>query len=287
MNTKLPPSPRRSVSRYFLVLFGLCLPVWVLGGWLDVELFPGFKLFQLGLAMPAIAALVLIARDEGWAGLFALLKRTGDVRSIRPRKWFLPMLVMYPSFGFINYWILRLAGTEIPPPTFSLAGFLGYCTVFFLTYGEELGLTGYAIDPLQERHSALTTGIILGLVWAGYHIPGFVISGYYTAGWIAAHSVFIVATRVLLVWIYNNSGKSLFAMALSHWTLGLFWSLWPQDNLQKATPFYVPQITAAVAIVYVLVVVYLWGPQTLARYRFGSRNPSNRYWRWLRQRSAR
>ena len=80
--------------------------------------------------------------------------------------------------------------------------------------------------------------------------------------------VYTVATRVLFVWIYNNSGKSLFSMALCHWTFGLFWSLWPQDNLQKTVPFYRPQITALSAVLYVLIVVYLWGPKTLARFRF-------------------
>jgi len=77
-----------------------------------------------------------------------------------------------------------------------------------------------------------------------------------------------LATRVLFVWIYNNSGKSLFSMALCHWTFGLFWSFWPQDNLQKAVPFYRPHITAAAAVVYVIIVVFLWGPETLARFRF-------------------
>jgi len=258
----------RSVSRYLLLLFGLCLPVWVLGALFDVELFPGFKLFQAGLAMPATAALILTARERGWAGIAALLRRTVDVGQIKPRIWFLPILAVYPSLGLINYGVLRLTGTDIPPPTFSLVGFVGYGTVFFMTFAEELGLTGYAIDPLQERHGALATGLILGLVWAGYHVPGFVISGYYTAGWIAWHAVYTVATRVLFVWIYNNAGKSLFSMALCHWTFGLFWSFWPQDNLQKAVPFYAPQITATAAVGYVLVVVWLWGPQTLARYRF-------------------
>jgi len=63
-------------------------------------------------------------------------------------------------------------------------------------------------------------------------------------------------------------GSSLFSMALFHWTFGLFWSLWPQDNLQKAVPFYRPQIAAVTALLYVLVVVYMWGPQTLTRFRF-------------------
>ncbi len=256
------------MARYVLLLFGLCLPVWVFGAIFDVQLFPGFKLFQAGLTMPMIAALLLTCREQGRAGLVALLKRTYDVGKIKPRIWFLPILFIYPSLGFINYALLRLTGTAIPPPTFSLGGFLGYCTVFFMTFGEELGLTGYAIDPLQERHGALTTGLLLGLVWAGYHIPGFIISGYYAPGWIFWHAIYTVVTRVLFVWIYNNAGKSLFSMALCHWTFGLFWSLWPQDNLQKAVPFYKPQITAAASILYVLVVVYLWGGKTLARFRF-------------------
>jgi len=259
----------RSPSRYFLLLFGLCVPVWVVGAKFDIQLFPGFKLFQAGLAMPIIAALLLTNREQGWAGIAALLRRTYDVGKIEPRIWFLPMLLVFPSFGFINYEILRLLGTDIPPPTFSLVGFLGYCTVFLMTYAEELGLSGYALDPLQKRYGALTTGILLGLVWAGYHVPGFVISGCYSAPWIFWHASYTVACRVLFVWIYNNSGKSLFSMALCHWAFGIFWSLWPQDNLQTAVPFYQPQITALAAFGYVAVVVFLWGPKTLARFRFG------------------
>lgn len=258
----------RSPRRFFLVLLGLCIPIWVIGAVVDVQLFPGFKLFQAGLAMPMFASLILTYRERGWPGTVRLLRRTYDVASIRPRKWLVPMLCVFPSLGLINYLILRQAGVDIPPATFSLTGLLGYSTVFFMTYAEELGLTGYALDPLQARHGALVAGLILGIAWAGYHIPGFVISGYYSAMWILWHATYTIACRVLFVWIYNNSGKSLFSMALCHWTFGLFWSLWPQDNLQRAVPFYRPEITAAAAILYVLIVVHFWGPTTLARFRF-------------------
>src|SRR5512138_1079243 len=62
-------SDGRSLFRYFLLLFGLCLPVWVVGPIFDIQLFPGFKLFQAGLAMPMIAALLLTHREHGRAGL--------------------------------------------------------------------------------------------------------------------------------------------------------------------------------------------------------------------------
>jgi membrane protease YdiL (CAAX protease family) len=215
-------SDGRSWFRFVLLLFGLCIPFWVLGAAYDIQLFPGFKLFQAGLAMPMFASLLLTYYERGWAGTAALLRRTYDVSRISPRTWFLPILVVFPSFGLINYLILRLAGADIPSPTFSLVTFLGYCTVFFMTFAEELGLSGYALDPMQGQHTALTTGLILGLVWAGYHIPGFLISGYYSAEWIGWHAAYTVTSRVLFVWIYNNSGRSLFSMALCHWTFGLF-----------------------------------------------------------------
>jgi len=271
MSMEAQPSSCRSVTRYFLLLFGLCIPFWVIGAIYDIEVFPGFKLFQAGLAMPMIAALILTYHEQGLAGIAALLRRTYDVRTIKPKTWWLPILFLFPGVDFINYWILRHGGADIPSPVFSLIGFLGYSTVFLMTYGEELGLTGYAIGPMQERYSALVSGLLLGLVWAGYHVPGFLISGYYSTEWIVWHVIYIVASRVLLVWIYNNSGRSLFSMAMCHWTFGIFWSLWPQDNLQKAVPFYRPQITAGVAIVCVLTVVSLWGPGTLARFRFARR----------------
>src|SRR5512143_1414962 len=124
-------SDGRSVFRFVLLLFELCVPVWVLGALFDIELFPGFKLFQAGLAMPMVASLILTYEERRWPGIAALLRRTGDVAGIKPRIWFLPILFVFPSLGLINYWIVRQSGADIPSPTFSLIGFLGYCTVFF------------------------------------------------------------------------------------------------------------------------------------------------------------
>jgi membrane protease YdiL (CAAX protease family) len=274
MNTNVLKN--RSLRNYFLLLFGLSIPLWVIGAVFRVEIFPGFYLFQLPLAMPAVAAIILLYKESGKDGLAALFKRTYDVRKIKPKIWYLPILLIYPSYGFLNYWILRLSGTSIPAPQFSLVIFLGYSTMFFFAMGEELGMTGYALDPMQQRYSALQSGLLLGLVWAGYHIPAFIISGYYTYEWIFWHALYTIAGRVLFVWIYNNSGKSMFSMALFHATFGLFWILWPAtDNVQKALPYYDPRIAAVLAISYVAIVTFLWGSKTLAQYRFARSGKSH------------
>jgi membrane protease YdiL (CAAX protease family) len=259
----------RSLPHFILLLFGFSIPMWIVGAAYDVQLFPGFKLFQLPLAMPAVAALILTFRERGRDGVAALLKRCLDFQKIGPKVWLLASFFIYPSIGFLDVLIQRMMGIPIPPPHFSVISLLGYSGVFFLTFGEELGLTGYAIDPLQERRSALMSGVLVGLMWAGYHIPGFIISGYYTYEWILWHALYTIAGRVLFVWVYNNSGKSLLSMALLHSTFGVFWILWPQTgNLQKAPPEYNPRIAALIAMSYVAIVTVLWGYKTMARFRF-------------------
>lgn len=261
-------SKSRSLPTFILLLFGLSIPFWVIGAKYNVQIFPGFNLFQLPLTMPAVAALILFYKKSGKDGVVALLKRTYDLRNIKPKIWYLPILLIYPSISFLDYWILRLSGASIPAPQFSLVILLGYSTVFLMTFGEELGLTGYAIDPLQERYSALTSGILIGLIQAGYHIPGFIISGYYSFDWIFWHVLYTIVGRILFVWVYNNSGKSLFSMALFHWTFGLYTILWPATNLQKAPPAYDPRVAAVIVVSYVVIVTFLWGSKTLAQYRF-------------------
>ncbi|HLO28924.1 MAG TPA: CPBP family glutamic-type intramembrane protease [Anaerolineales bacterium] len=273
MNTNL--SRNSSFLNFVLLLFGLSIPPLVIGAIYDVELFPGFRLFQLPLAMSAVAALILLYREGGRDGVVALLKRSYDIRNIKSKIWYLPILLIYPSIGFLDYLIQRMSGTSMPPLRFSLLIFLGYSTVFFMALGEELGLTGYAIDRLQQRHGALTSGIFIGLVQAGYHIPSFIISGYYSLEWIFWHVLYIIAGRILFVWVYNNLGKSLFSMALLHSTFGLFWILFPATgNLQKATSYYDPRIAAFIGISYAALVTFLWGSKTLAQFRFARSSDS-------------
>ncbi|PJZ70862.1 hypothetical protein CH373_06230 [Leptospira perolatii] len=269
MNTT--SSTERSLLKFLLLLIALSVPLWVLGSIFEIELFPGFYLYQLPLGMPSVAALILIYRERGKAGVISLLKRTYDFRNIRSKIWYVPILFLSPIVGLINYTILYFTGVPVPSLQFSSVILLGYSMVFFMTYGEELGLTGYLIDPLQERYSALKSGLIVGFIWAAYHIPGFVISGFYTIEWMFWHALYTIATRIIFVWVYNNSGKSMFSMALFHWTFGIFWILFPPTgNLQKATPYYDPQICSLTVLFFASIVTFLWGPRTLAHYRFST-----------------
>ena len=56
----------------------------------------------------------------------------------------------WPGVTALSYGVLRLTGAPVPPPQFSLWTALALLMVFFVAaLGEDLGWSGYAIDPLQ------------------------------------------------------------------------------------------------------------------------------------------
>jgi hypothetical protein len=83
--------------------------------------------------------------------------------------------------------------------------------------------------------------------------------------WIAWRCLFIVASRVLRVWIYNNTGKSVFAAILHHAISNLSSLMFPNYGSH-----YDPRVTGLVMTFAAAVVTVVWGPRTLARYRNAS-----------------
>ena len=256
----------RSLLKFFLLVFALTIPVWLIGG----MPLPGPSNFPLTLNVliqpfvPLIAALILVHREEGRGGVRGLLKRTFDYRRIRNRIWYVPIIFLVPLKYLLTYGVMVLArlpssGAHTP----FLAIPILFVTFFILGTGEELGWMGYAADPMQERRSALTTGIILGLVWAIWHFVPLIQMGR-TLTWIAWWTLSTVALRILIVWLYSNTGKSVFAAIVFHATSNLSLPAFPMDYDRASVQFTLGTIIAMAAVI----VSFLWGSKTLARFRY-------------------
>jgi membrane protease YdiL (CAAX protease family) len=211
---------------------------------------------------PIIAALILVRRDEGSEGVKALLRRAFDYRRIKGKAWYVPILFLWPAMMILEYGLLKLMGVPLPVPQLPVLMLPLSVAVFFVAaLGEETGWQGYAIDPLQDRWGALTASILVGIVWAVWHVVPFLQMGR-TPTWIAWQGTSMVMARILTVWIYNNTGRSVFATILFHAMNNVATVLlpsygWPYD------PFVALMLTAAAAAS----VTFLWGPATLARFR--------------------
>jgi hypothetical protein len=76
--------------------------------------------------------------------------------------------------------------------------------------------------------------------------------------WIAWWSLGTVSLRVLTTWLYNNTGRSVFAAALFHAMCNLGWMLFPVYGSHYDPRFVAPILVAAATIV-----TLIWGPRTL------------------------
>lgn len=258
-----PPAPREgSYIGYLLLVFALSIPFWLLGGGrlpLPVVLPASALMF----VAPLMAASILMVHRGGWSGLRALWGRVADHRRVRDMRWYLPVLFLYPVVMVLSYGAMRLARRPLPEPRIAWATAPLYLLLFFVTgAAEELGWTGYATDPMQRRWGALRTGAALGLAWAAIHVvPD--IQNRQPAGWILWHRLGTVATRILIVWLYNNTGRSVFMATLFHAVYNVSWALFPNN-----ASHYDPLVTLMATLPAVGFVITGWDPETLTRYRW-------------------
>jgi len=87
-----------------------------------------------------------------------------------------------------------------------------------------------------------------------------------SAAWIAWWSLGTVAARVIIAWLYNNTGKSVFAATLFHTTSNVTWRLFPIHG-----SFFHPRSTGSITVFAAAIVIVVRGPRTSARRTVTSR----------------
>jgi CAAX protease family protein len=175
---------------------------------------------------PTLAAFVMTGITEGRPGIRRLLRRYVLWRvNIR---WYLFVLVGIPA--------IEVLGALVVPGDFGSFDSLAFSLL--LTYpvalattlvlggplGEEPGWRGFALPRLQALHGPLAGGILLGLLWACWHLPLFW-SGVWTPLSLPNVVMFIVmitSLTVIIVWVFNNAKGSLLITMLMHASFNAF-----------------------------------------------------------------
>ena len=253
---------RRAPLKFLPLVFALSGPFWLIGGVTDLQLRPGLSVTALMTFCPMVAALILVHRKSGASGVVALLRRSFDFERIKAKRWYAPILFLMAGVNLAVYGLMRWLDLPLPAPQLlTLAAPLMFFAFFVGALGEELGWSGYITDPMQGRWNALQTGVLLGLVGVLWHLVPLLLM-HRSPTWIAWWCLYAVAARILIVWLYNNTGKSVFAVALFHATLNLTWMLFPVYGSH-----FDMRLGGLVMVAVAAVVTLVWGPQTLARYK--------------------
>ena len=258
---------KRSPFRFIAFVYLLSIPFWIIGA---LTKFAGtatrinIPISALMAVCPVIAALVFTFREEGSGGVKRLLARIFDYKRIDRKIWYAPIFLLMPIVAILAYAVIRLTGLPLPLDIYLPFRIL---PVFFVVFfagaaGEELGWSGYAISPMQERMGALNASLVLGTAWAAWHVIPY-LQAHNSISWIAWQCLATVGLRVLIVWIFSNTSQSVFGAIVFHTMINVCDFMFPNYGSG-----YNPEVFAIIIGIIAAAVTILWGPETLARYRF-------------------
>ena len=187
----------------------------------------GLVLFLLGGFTPTIAGAIMAWRVQGRDGLRDLWKRFIQFRL--GGAWYLAILGLPLLVRGLQAAVFALRGGVFVEPPFVAQplSLIGLTIMMFLfgPFSEEFGWRGFALDRLLERWSALPSSLILGVLWAFWHLPLFFIpgTGQQQMGnpmpMFTGFAVEVVAMSVLLTWLYVNTACSIWGAILFHMAL--------------------------------------------------------------------
>ena len=203
------------VKRHPLIAFFVL--TWALSWW--PWILYAFGLYPTPIASfgPFLAALVVLAITQGKSGIGGLLRRM--VRWRVGIRWYAVALLLPVGIALAATALNVLLGAQAPSAA-DLGGWTGLFSTFAVVLlipgaggaWEEPGWRGFALPSLQAVRSALVASLILGAVWALWHLP-FVVATGQMGGW---DIVIIMAWTLVLTWVYNGTGSSVLIVMLFH-----------------------------------------------------------------------
>jgi membrane protease YdiL (CAAX protease family) len=202
---------------------------------------------------PFLAALVVLAITRGKAGVMELLRRM--VRWRVAPGWYAVALLLPVAITVVATGLNVLLGAQAPSSA-KLGGWTGLVPGFFLLLlipglggaWEEPGWRGYALPQLQTEHSALLASLILGVLWAFWHLPLMVVG---QINW--SDLVLVIAVSVVVVWVFNNAEGSVLIVMLLH-----------AMNNTISGSFFSPMFSGAEWVMMGWLLVALWSAVAIA-----------------------
>ena len=205
----------------------LSAPFWFIGFITDWEALPGLPVSSLMVIVPGIVAFAFVARADGRRRALNWLRRAGTPPRPRHGHWLIISVLVPPGILFAAYVGMRFVGYELPEAEFDVVRGVALLPLFILpAVFEELGWSCFALVALQPRMSALRASLLIGGVWAVWHVIPLLQVGR-SIEWIVWWSLATVALRVLTTWVFNSTSRTVWAAALFHASENASWQSFP------------------------------------------------------------
>jgi uncharacterized protein len=225
--------PRAAVLRYVALAFAITWVVWIPRAAASRGLFDNDVVLDLGAVWtygPALAAVVAAA----WTGGRPSLRELG-ARVVRWRVgwgWYAVVVLVPLALAGTTLAIGSLfggdAGISMPDGGVAMLVVLALALTLTDGLGEEVGWRGWALPRLLEQHDVLRASLLLGLVWAAWHLPLHLTEGSYLADvpvWVLFAR--LPATSIVYTWVFLHTRGSALLAVLLHGVMNVAAGLLP------------------------------------------------------------
>ena len=180
---------------------------------------PRGLLFLLGTFTPGFTALAFTGRASGPSGVAALLRRLVDWQVAG--RWYLFAVGYMAAVKMTVALVHRAVMGEWPrfgaEPLYLMLAATATSTLLGGQAGEEIGWRGYALPRLASRFGLAGGSVLLGVLWAAWHLPLFFIPGVDKYGQsFVLYAIQVTAISVAMAWLFANTRGSLLLVMLMH-----------------------------------------------------------------------
>lgn len=211
-------------------------------------------LLLLGTFAPSLVALGVTARDNGIPGTQALLRRLFEWRV--DARWYL-FAIGYMVAIKLTVALVHRVITGSWPRFGNEAWYVIVVAILISTpvqAGEEIGWRGYALPRLAARFGFARASVLLGLIWACWHLPLFFVPGIDMYGQsFPVWALGVTALSVAITWLYAHTNESLLLVMLMHSAVNQTLGIVPSAVAKAANPF-----ALSPSLVAWLTAAFLW-----------------------------
>jgi len=184
---------------------------------------PVLILAFIGIFGPTFSALIMAGVQGGRSGIRKLLSGWKIWRvGIR---WYvvIPIILVTTTLAAIELYIGFFTVSYQINMSLWYMFFLDFLTSGFMggPIAEETGWRGYALPRMMKTQSALNSSLILGVMWALWHLPGLLVPGFVVPVPLEP-LVFVnflldvISLSILMAWLFNNTQGSVLIAFLFH-----------------------------------------------------------------------
>jgi membrane protease YdiL (CAAX protease family) len=182
---------------------------------------------------PGLAGVFMVWKHYGIQGLKKFFKRL--LLWKMSKVWWFFLLVGIPILAYFASILNGTFTTSFPFSPWHEVFPAVIQSLFLLGTIEEFGWRGVAQPLLQQKMAPFWAGLVVGIIWATWHLPAFLFGGgvQYSAWPIIPFFAGVIALSIILTPMFNNSKGSLLIAYLFHFQMmnPIFPDAQPWDNL--------------------------------------------------------